>query len=339
MFWPFLYGDAFSFAFWPSDNYDPFWAYGPDFLLASIFAPGPYFGSDYGYAPSGYGYGGYYGYAGYAGSPNIYYGAPTYTGSSASYSGITAADRQALTQTNAAAQQSCNGLAPGVTDLPIERIKETVQASGEQVALLDDLSAAGTKASRVVKASCPTAVPLTPVARLESAQSRLDAVIQAVDIIREPLRKFYDSLSDEQKQRLNEMRMTASGSEPAGGDIASLCGQQSADATTLPVQRIERIVQPNGQDQESLLAALKQASREAAEQLQSSCPKQMPQTPVGRLDAIKIRLQSMVEAMNTIRPKLQAFYGSLSDEQKARFNIMGSPQKASAAKERQGSKR
>ena len=29
----------------------PFWAYGPDFVLASIFAPGPYFGADYGYAP------------------------------------------------------------------------------------------------------------------------------------------------------------------------------------------------------------------------------------------------------------------------------------------------
>ena len=66
VFWPFLYGDIFSFAFWPYDYYDPFWAYGPDFLLASIFAPGPYFGADYGYAPDYT--------AGYSGSPNVYYG-------------------------------------------------------------------------------------------------------------------------------------------------------------------------------------------------------------------------------------------------------------------------
>jgi hypothetical protein len=41
---------------------------------------------------------------------------------------------------------------------------------------------------------------------------------------------------------------------------------------------------------------------------------------VERLDAVKTRLQAMVDAMNTIRPKLQAFYASLSDDQKARFN-------------------
>ena len=47
----YLFGDVFSFAFWPYDYYDPFWVYGPDFVLVSIFAPGPYFGPDYGYAP------------------------------------------------------------------------------------------------------------------------------------------------------------------------------------------------------------------------------------------------------------------------------------------------
>ena len=56
----------------------------------------------------------------------------------------------------------------------------------------------------------------------------------------------------------------------------------------------------------------------------------MPQTPVARLDAVKTRLKAMVEAMKAIRPKLQDFYTSLSDEQKAKFNIMGPAQGASA---------
>jgi LTXXQ motif family protein len=64
----------------------------------------------------------------------------------------------------------------------------------------------------------------------------------------------------------------------------------------------------------------------------------VPQTPVGRLDAVKTRLEAMVDAMNTIRPKLQAFYSSLRDEQKARFNTMG-PQNASAATQQHGSNR
>ena len=38
----------------------------------------------------------------------------------------------------------------------------------------------------------------------------------------------------------------------------------------------------------------------------------------------------MVEAMTMIRPKLQALYGSLTDEQKAKFNIMGPAQNSAA---------
>src|SRR5262249_23999943 len=44
VFWPFLLGDVFSFVFWPYAYYDPFWFYGPPFIFASIFSPGPYFG-------------------------------------------------------------------------------------------------------------------------------------------------------------------------------------------------------------------------------------------------------------------------------------------------------
>jgi hypothetical protein len=269
---------------------------------------------------------------------------PTYSAGS-TYSGVTQADRQALTETNAAAAESCSGLAPGVTDLPIDKIKQVVQPTGDQLTALDDLSAAAQKANDIVKASCPTAIPLTPVARLDAAEARLEAMVQAVDVLRGPLKRFYDSLSDEQKQRFENMGAQNAGNQgnkqqaPAGGNVAALCGQQSGDVTNLPVQRIDQIVQPNGQRQQDAFDALKQASRDAAQQLQASCPAQVPQTPVERLDAVKTRLQAMVDAMNTIRPKLQAFYASLSDEQKARFNTMGPPQNASAASEQQGSNR
>ena len=318
VFWPYLYGDVFSFAFWPYDYYDPFWAFGPDFVLASIFAPGPYFGSDYGYAPD-------YGYVpgtttGYSGGGQVYYGTST------------RADRQALAETNAAAMESCNGLAPGVTDLPIEQIKKTVRPTGDQLTALDDLKAAALKAQDAAKGSCPTAVPLTPVARLDTAEARLESVIQAVQIVHDPLQTFYDSLSDEQKHRFDSMGSSGGGGgkAPAGGNLAALCGEQSGDVAKLPVQRIEQVVQPSGQQQEDAFNALKQAAHDAAEQLQTSCPKEVPQTPVARLDAVKTRLAAMVEAMKTIRPKLQDFYGSLNDEQKAKFNIMGPAQSASS---------
>jgi len=332
VFWPFIFGDIFTFAFWPYDYYDPFWFYGPDFLLISIFAPGPYFGADYGYAPDYWYDGGYSGgYSGYAASPNIYYGgAPT-------YGGVTRKDQQALAATNAAAKESCSSLAPGVTDFPIERIKQVVQPTGDQLTSLDDLSAATAKAHDIIKASCPTAVPLTPVARLEAAEARLAAVMQAVDVVREPLAAFFASLSDDQKQRFENMGSDSKGRAPARGDITALCSQQSGAATNLPIQRIEQVVQLNDQHQQDAFAALKQASRDTAAQLQASCPSHVPQAPVERLHAIKTRLQAMVDAMNTIRPKLQAFYTSLGDDQKARFNTMAPPQNAAATT--QGSNR
>jgi LTXXQ motif family protein len=309
VFWPYLYGDIFSFAFWPYAYYDPFWAFGPDFLLASIFAPGPYFGYDYGFGP------GYYGYAG--GSSDIYYGASR-------------ASRRQRDQTSVAAAQSCTGFAPGVTDLPIAQIKRTVHPTADQTTLLDDLNSAVSKADDAVKASCPTAIPLTPVARLETAQARIQAVIKAIDVVRGPLQKFYDSLSDEQQQRFAAMRNTRGSSAPAGGNIAALCSAQPGNVTDLPVQRIEQVVQPNGQQQDAF-NALKKAADDAADQLKGSCPSEIPQAPVARLDAVKARLAAMVTAMNTVRPKLATFYASLSDDQKAKFNTMGPPQNAAAA--------
>jgi hypothetical protein len=334
VFWPFLFGDVFSFAFWPYAYYDPFWVYGPDFLLVSIFAPGPYFGPDYGYAPDytgylapydvyygGYAGGGYVG-GGYAGGYGNRYAAR-------SYEGPTGADRQALAESNAAATESCNGLAPGVTDLPIARIKDTVRPTGDQLTALNELSAAVAKANDAIKASCPTAVPLTPVARLDAAEARLQAMIQALDIVRDPLQRFYVLLTDEQRERFNAMGTSGGAQAPAGGNVVALCNEQSNDVTKLPVQRIEEVLQPSG-PQRDAFEALKTAVQDSAAQLRGTCPSEMPQTPYARLDAVKTRLAAMVEAMNAIRPKLQDFYASLNDEQKAKFNIMTPPQGATA---------
>jgi len=145
-------------------------------------------------------------------------------------------------ETNAAAQESCSSLAPGVTDLPIERIKEVVQPTGDQLAALNELSAAAAKANDIIKASCPTAVPLTPLARRDAVEARLEAVNQAADIVRGLLQAFYGSLSDEQKQRFDKMGSKGKRQAPAGGDITALCGQQSADTTNLPIQRIDQVV-------------------------------------------------------------------------------------------------
>ena len=243
----------------------------------------------------------------------------------------TQTDREGLTETNTQAVQSCGGLAPGITNLPIEEIRQTVHPTADQEAALDDLRAASSKANDIIKSSCPTAPPLTPVGRLRAAEQQLEAMIRAAQIVRSPLERLYDSLSDEQRRQFNAIGNSGKGerepgSAPSGGDLATHCNQQARGGfANLPVQRIEQVVRPNTQ-QQSALADLKKASEDAASGLQASCPTQMPQTPVALLDAVATRLIVMADAMKSVRPKLENFYASLSDEQKASFNTMGSTQ-------------
>jgi hypothetical protein len=46
-----------------------------------------------------------------------------------------------------------------------------------------------------------------------------------------------------------------------------------------------------------------------------------------RLDAVDARLTAMLSAVEIVRPALEEFYASLTDEQKARFNSWGEPQR------------
>jgi hypothetical protein len=115
-----------------------------------------------------------------------------------------------------------------VTNLPIDQIRQTVHPTADQEAALDDLSAASSQASDVIKSSCPTSVPLTPIGRLDAAEQRLDATVKALQIVRSPLEKFYQALSDEQKQRFNAMNGSARGhsfGQQYGGPVQSAGGQ------------------------------------------------------------------------------------------------------------------
>lgn len=294
VFWPYLYGDVFTYSLWPGAYYDPFWAYGPDYFLSSIYWPGPYYADG-----SGGQYHGPYDHA---------------AGALPADSAIQAGMGQQTV--------SCSGLAPGVTDLPIESIRQAVQPTADQIRTLDDLAAAASSASDVVKASCPNQVPLTPLSRLDAVDMRLGAMIQAVGIVRAPLERFYDSLSEGQKERLSAMAEATNLSSPAGG-VSALCDPRAASSVQLLVDRIERTTQPTSRQQPAF-EALRAASVNAAAQLQASCPARTPQTPVERLDAVRTRLQALVQAAASVRPALGAFYATLSDEQKARSNMPAS---------------
>ena len=312
-YWPYFYGDLFAFAFWPYGYYDPFWAYGDDFVWDSMFWPGP----DYADGPGSFDV-----YGTYA------YGGPARTRAARARN----VDREitgSTTNSNDLAQ-TCGGLAPGVTDLPFDYIEQAIKPTDEQLKALVALKAASSQASAALKASCSSEVLLTPLGRLDTVQKRIDGMIQAMGIVRTPLDNFYNSLSEEQRQRFAALGPASNAKtnrrgSASGNDLAALCSRRTESFTQLPVERIEQAVKPT-QEQRDAFARLKVASTDAANRLQASCPSQTPQTPLDRFDALGKRLDAMAEAIKIVRPELANFYSSLTDEQKARFNLLGPPQ-------------
>src|SRR5262249_40545068 len=250
VFWPFLLGDVFSYALWPYYYY-PFWSYGTAF--------------DYDYWP----YVPAYSYYGHNDLSNVY-GYTRTTGDSRN-------DTHAK-QVPPEVRQSCGGFAPGVTSFPIDQIRQAILPTGEQVTFLDDLATASSKASTVLNASCPNQPQLTPLARLDAVERRLEATTTAIEIVRPALATLYDSLNNEQRQRLDAIgaenighgRETAANGPTGATTLASLCGDQATNFTRLPLQRIEEVVKPTGQ-QQSALEKLKQTSENAANELRGSC--------------------------------------------------------------------
>jgi hypothetical protein len=156
-------------------------------------------------------------------------------------------------------------------------------------------------------------------------------MVQAVNIISPVLSKFYDSLSDEQKARFNDMAppenqegapQASNTAKPQAGTPPSPRSECDAATMAWPTEQIDRVVRPDDAER-AKLDALQAAVDQAATTIKAACPTEPPSTPPARLAAIGQHLQAMLQAVQTIRPALVDFYNSLSDDQKARFNTLG----------------
>ncbi len=287
LFWPYAYGDFFYYALWPYD-----YEYADPFWV--------------------YGYG------------DIYQAIFTPYDYEEYVQGPGAPARMATLTENMA--QSCDDEAAEVTGWPIDQIQSAVQPNPQQTALLDGLGNAIVEASHQIKVHCPASVAFTPTARLDQMHQRLQTLVDAVGLISPPLTKFYDSLSDEQKARFNDIAPPApknAQAQPSTQEGApNVQAQCNANVMAWPTDRIDSAVRPNDA-QHGKLDALQSALSQAGDTIKAACPTEVPATPPGRFAAVGKRLQAMLQAVDTVRPALADFYNSLSDDQKARFNAMG----------------
>ena len=288
-FWPYAYGDFFYFALWPWD----YWYYDPFWA---------------------YGYGDIYDAVFFPYSYDDYVQGPR------------APERMARLKQGIV--QSCNEEAGEVTGWPIDQIQGAVQPDQRQSQMLDDLGNAIVKASDEIRAHCQTNIAFTPTARLDQMHQRLQGLVDGVNTVSPALSGFYDSLSDEQKARFNDIApqasRTARRGQAAPGDLTRLNIKDQCDAGMMawPTDQIDRVVRPDDA-QRAKLQALQSAASQAADTIKAACPADVPPTPPARLSAVGQRLGAMLQGVETMQPALADFYNSLSDDQKARFNSMG----------------
>jgi hypothetical protein len=290
VFWPYAYYDLYDYAWW-GWGYDPvFWDYGYADLYAGLFGP--------------YDYDALSGYADYL---------PGYTGhkgASSNGAGTTAL------------ADMCGSDSRDIAGFPFEQFQAAVQPNSEQSAALDDLANASQKAAETIRNSCPRDVALTAPSRLAEMQQRVEAMRNAVNILKPALDRFYGLLNDDQKAKVTALVADQRRSNREETSSNSNCHAEQAATTDWPGDLIERNVKPTDA-QRAGLKGLQDATTKAADILKSACPPEDARTPPARLAAVQARLDSMLQAIGTVRPALDNFYNSLTDEQKAAFDAVG----------------
>jgi hypothetical protein len=294
LFWPYAYSDIFDYTFWAYAYDEGYWDYAYDDFIDTVFweSGSPYY--NYAYGPNEY---------------LLPSGQPS----------------TRTRETDRTVQELCAEPDKGVTAWPFATIADAVKPNPGQSALFDEMKDAAAKAAQVFKASCVDTFPMTPPGRLRAMMSRVGATLESVRIVRPATAKFYDSLSDEQKARFNAVgpnigdRGRNLPEQPS--EAANACGEPKPSLIDLPIERVEAAVQPTDAQREAL-SRLREATEKAVGTLQAACPAVIPLTPVGRLEAMEHRLDAMLQSGKVVQSALDQFYGSLSNEQKARFNTM-----------------
>jgi hypothetical protein len=87
------------------------------------------------------------------------------------------------------------------TNAIVGRINAEIAPSADQMQLLQKLGGALGAASGYLAKSCPSEIPAQPTARLQLMQSQIEELSMALDIVRQPLQDFEQSLNSSQQAK------------------------------------------------------------------------------------------------------------------------------------------
>jgi hypothetical protein len=103
------------------------------------------------------------------------------------------------------------------------------------------------------------------------------------------------------------------------GGLGGMCSPAAAGFSGWRIDRLDQVIKPTDA-QRAKFDELKAASDKASEALRLACPTEVPATAVGRMEFMEKRMEAMLQSIKTMRPAFDAFYATLSDEQKSRLD-------------------
>jgi hypothetical protein len=216
----------------------------------------------------------------------------------------------------------CPGTASA--DWPASEIERSISLTTQQRAALEQFRSAIGDAVEAIKPGCRDAADQTPVQRMRAMQNALWAVRDAAILIRAPLSRFYDTLSDEQKKQFiiaeaaPDPRSAAAATQGTQrNEIARMCGMPRPSDN--PIPRIERGLRLTP-TQRASFGELEKKTTEMAQFLLASCLQPIPSTPIARLDAATDRLTAVIFAANHVGLALNEAYNQLNEQQQAKFS-------------------
>jgi LTXXQ motif family protein len=96
---------------------------------------------------------------------------------------------------------------PEPANWPMPILKQVLQPTAAQEAVLNDLERAFNRAASGLNAACPDGIPGMPSARLQAIEARLDRTWVAVQTIQVAVAQFQKQLSDQQRARFNALQL------------------------------------------------------------------------------------------------------------------------------------
>jgi hypothetical protein len=216
----------------------------------------------------------------------------------------------------------------------VGRIRGEVSPTADQMQSLKKLGGALGAAAGYLAKACPDEIPPQPVARLQLMESQIEILAMAIDIVRQPLQDFEQTLTADQQAKLAPPANTAAptpdvpaADHPSDPDTtgttvlaAPACGG-SPGAIDATIDQIDKTIQTTDA-QKPALASVKDAFSKSVDDLQAHCLSSAPATALGRLEATEARLDATWRSELAIQVALANFQTKLSDDQKKNFDAM-----------------